>query len=201
MCWIDLPRYFKGVASTPIRSPLREKNFASGQTSPLRSRSPIKTTYTSSPSKITSSPPIAKIHTPIRSGTFRINKKEENPTKSTNFSRIYESKDGSSRSEENFNRDCVEKKTTIIDGEPENGNFTKTTITEREETIEKKEILKFTEKGPIRKSPKKILEEYRAKMDNEINSKEKIVIDLSKKDETRTLGSPSRYIYIQYNLF
>ena len=56
-------------------------------------------------------------------------------------------KDGSSRSEETFNKEASEKKTTIIDGEPENGNYTKTTITEREETIEKREFLQFTEKS------------------------------------------------------
>ena len=96
-------------------------------------------------------------------------------------------KDGSSRSEETFNKEASEKKTTIIDGEPENGNYTKTTITEREETIEKREFLQFTEKSgnnsrarsksPTKiledcvarsKSPSKILEEYRAKREKEM---------------------------------
>ena len=82
-------------------------------------------------------------------------------------------KDGSSRSEETFNKEASEKKTTIIDGEPENGNFTKTTITEREETIEKREFLQFTEtSGPgtqsRSKSPSKVLEEYRAKREQEM---------------------------------
>ena len=156
----------------------------------MRSRSPIKTTY-SSPSKSSLS---VKTQSPIRTGTFKINRKDDNsPSKSTAYTRVYESKDGSNRSEENYNRDCTEKKTTIIDGVPDSGNYTKTTITEREETIEKKEYIKFTEKGPLRKSPSKILEEHRAKRDQEINNTEKIVIDLSKKDETRSLGSPSRF--------
>merc|ERR1711878_101365 len=63
-------------------------------------------------------------------------------------------------------------------------------------TIEKKEYIKFTENaGALRnKSPSKILEEHRAKRDQEINKNEKIVIDLAKKtDETRSLGSPSRF--------
>ncbi len=68
-----------------------------------------------------------------------------------------------------FNRESNEKKTTIIDGEPDGGNYTKTTITEREETIEKKEVIQFTEKSGIRsRSPSKILEEYRAKRDKEM---------------------------------
>ena len=184
----------KVIFSTDVkgaRSPLKDKNSLDGQTSPMRSRSPIKTIY-SSPSKSSLS---VKTQSPIRTGTFKINRKDESPSKSTAYSRIYESKDGSNRSEENFNRDCTEKKTTIIDGVPDSGNYTKTTITEREETIEKKEYIKFTENaGPLRKSPSKILEEHRAKRDKEINNTEKIVIDLSKtKDETRVLGSPSRF--------
>ena len=173
---------------------MREKNFVSGQTSPLRSRSPIKTTYSSpSKSQLISSP--NKARTPTRTGTFKVNRNEESPSKSTKFSRVYETKDGLGRSEENFNRDCVEKKTTIIDGEPEKGNYTKTTITEREETIEKKEIVQFTEKGPLRKSPSKLLEEFRAKRDKEVNETEKVFIDLSsnKVDDSRSLGSPSRF--------
>merc|ERR1711936_515183 len=175
------------------RSPLKDKNSLEGQTSPMRSRSPIKTTY-SSPSK--SSLSVKTTQSPIRTGTFKINRREDDsisPSRSTAYTRVYESKDGSNRSEENYNRDCTEKKTTIIDGVPDSGNYTKTTITEREETIEKKEYIKFTENGPLRKSPSKILEEHRAKRDKEINNTEKIVIDLSKKDETRSLGSPSRF--------
>ena len=105
----------------------------------MRSRSPIKTTY-SSPSK--SSLSVKTTQSPIRTGTFKINRREDDsisPSRSTAYTRVYESKDGSNRSEENYNRDCTEKKTTIIDGVPDSGNYTKTTITEREETIEKKE--------------------------------------------------------------
>ena len=138
-----------------------------------RGRSPIKTTY-SSPSKISSpsySP--SKVRSPIRTGTFKVSKtvaNSDNPTSTTSFSRVYEDKDGSSRSEETYNRESNEKKTTIIDGEPENGNYTKTTITEKEETIEKREVLKFTEIGGATKSrsPSKILEDYRAKREKEM---------------------------------
>jgi len=122
----------------------------------------------------------------------------------TTFSRVYEDKDGSSRSEESFNREAMEKKTTIIDGDPDSGkSFRKTTITEREETIEKREILHFTEhsKDRISRSPQKILEEFRAKRGNEMRKVKddddkaaaKIVIDLSSKNESNTMGSPSRF--------
>jgi hypothetical protein len=77
--------------------------------------------------------------------SYSSSRREDSPTKS--FSRIYQDKDGSSRSEEFYNRDATEKKTTIIDGEPTDGNYTRTTITEKEETIEKREVLKFTEVG------------------------------------------------------
>ena len=147
---------------------MKEKN----DTPSIRGRSPIKTTY-SSPSKIAKTSP-SKLQSPIRSGTFRIEKKnEEIPSTSTSIHRIYEEKDGSSRSEETFNKEASEKKTTIIDGEPENGSYTKTTITEREETIEKREFLQFTETSggsaaSRSKSPAKILEEYRAKREKEM---------------------------------
>ena len=142
----------------------------------------------------------------------------ESPSKASSYTRVFADKDGSSKSEETFNRESTEKKTTILDGKPEDGNYTKTTITEREETIEKREVLKFTEVGkrPSR-SPQKILEEYRAKRDKEIDESEKkqriskplfhipfrsvltetlvVAIDLSSKksDDTKTLGSPSRF--------
>lgn len=99
------------------------------------------------------------------------NKNDESPSKSTKITRYYEDKDGSNRSEETFNRESTEKKTTIIDGEPDQGNYTKTTITEREETIEKREVLQFTEKVGANarpRSPSKILEEYRAKREKEM---------------------------------
>ena len=165
-----------GEPGRPIRSPLREKN----DTPSVRGRSPIKTTY-SSPSKMAKTVSPSKLQSPIRTGTFKIEKKiEEIPSTSTSVHRIYEEKDGSSRSEETFNKEASEKKTTIItDGKPENGSYTKTTITEREETIEKREFLQFTEKassGPgvgsgatsRSKSPSKILEEYRAKREKEM---------------------------------
>ena len=91
----------------------------------------------------------------------------------SSYTRVFADKDGSSKSEETFNRESTEKKTTILDGKPEDGNYTKTTITEREETIEKREVLKFTEVGKRPRSPHKILEEYRAKRDKEISDTEK----------------------------
>ena len=148
-------------------------------------RSPIKTTlssspFKSSPNKSFSSPTKAQspirstsYASPIRTDTFKVKKTlSETPAKVSSYSRVFEDKDGSSKSEETFNRESTEKKTTILDGKPEDGNYTKTTITEREETIEKREVLKFTEVGKRPRSPQKILEEYRAKRDKEINDAE-----------------------------
>merc|ERR1712018_288187 len=83
-----------GEPERPIRSPLKEKN----DTPSVRGRSPIKTTY-SSPSKIAKTSP-SKVQSPIRTGTFKIEKKTEViPSTSTSIHRVYEEKDGSSRSE------------------------------------------------------------------------------------------------------
>ena len=79
-----------GHTGSPIRSPLKEKN----DTPSVRGRSPIKTTY-SSPSKITSSPRSkmspSKFNSPVRTGTFKVQKKtEETPTTSTSYRTLYE---------------------------------------------------------------------------------------------------------------
>ncbi len=197
---------YAGETAKPIRSPLREKNIVQADT-PYR-RSPIKTSLKSSPVK-TGSPsktqsPIRTTYSssPIRTDTFKVKKTvSESPAKLASYSRVFEDKDGSSKSEETYNRESSEKKTTIMDGKPEDGNYTKTTITEREETIEKREVLKFTEvAGKQRpRSPQKILEEYRAKRDKEMSdSKQKIKIDLAshkttEEDSKTTMGSPSRF--------
>ena len=81
---------FIGHTGSPIRSPLKEKN----DTPSVRGRSPIKTTY-SSPSKITSSPRSkmspSKFNSPVRTGTFKVQKKtEETPTTSTSYRTLYE---------------------------------------------------------------------------------------------------------------
>ena len=161
---------FEGETGRPIRSPLREKNVAFNDTPLSRGRSPIKTTY-NSPSKSAFSTSPGKVRSPIRTNTFTVQKSNgETPSSVSSYSRVFEDKDGKSKSEETFNREAVEKKTTIIDGEPENGSYTKTTITEREETIEKREVLQFTEVGGTScpRSPSKILEEYRAKREKEM---------------------------------
>ena len=149
---------------------MREKNISSiTETTTIRGRSPIKTTY-NSPSKASLSTSPGKVRSPIRTSTFKVQKNEDTPSTKSSYSRVYQDKDGKNKSEETFNREAVEKKTTIIDGEPENGSYTKTTITEREETIEKREFLQFTEVGGSRsKSPSKILEDYRAKRDKEFD--------------------------------
>ena len=54
------------------------------------------------------------------------------------------------KSEETYNREVTEKKTTILNEPEVSGNketYKKTTITEKEETIQKTEILKFTQIG------------------------------------------------------
>ena len=199
--------FITGETARPIRSPLREKNISQSDT-PYR-RSPIKTSLRSSPvAKASSSPgktqsPIRTTYSPIRTDTFKVKKTvSESPAKVSSFSRVFEDKDGSSKSEETFNRESSEKKTTILDGKPEDGNYTRTTITEREETIEKREVLKFTEvAGKRPRSPQKILEEYRAKRDKEMasDSKQQIKIDLSSSQKTKEedsknlMGSPSRF--------
>ena len=82
-----------GEATRPIRSPLREKNVSINDTPSTRGRSPIKTTY-SSPTKVTLSPrkmSPSKLNSPIRTGTFKVQKKtEETPSTSTNYRRVYE---------------------------------------------------------------------------------------------------------------
>ena len=174
---------FAGETAKPIRSPLREKNTKSDftrspikttlNTSPFKS-SPKSRTSISSPSKSAQSPIRTTAYSsPIRTDTFKVQKTvSESPSKASSYTRVFADKDGSSKSEETFNRESKEKKTTILDGKPEDGNYTKTTITEREETIEKREVLKFTEVGKRPRSPQKILEEYRAKRDKEINDTE-----------------------------
>ena len=81
---------FIGHTGSPIRSPLKEKN----DTPSVRGRSPIKTTY-SSPSKNISSPKSkmspSKFNSPVRTGTFKVQKKtEETPTTSTSYRTLYE---------------------------------------------------------------------------------------------------------------
>lgn len=156
-----------GETGHPIRSPLREKNVTPGRVSPRKPRSPIKTTY--SPSKLTStsqmlSPP-SRSRSPIKTVTS---------TRSTTYHDDKE--DGTKeQSQETYNREVTEKKTTIVDEPKVSGNketFKKTTITEKEETIQKTEILKFTQIGcPSTEitdiDPLKLFEERRNQRRNE----------------------------------
>ena len=89
-CAVLIWLIFIGHTGSPIRSPLKEKN----DTPSVRGRSPIKTTY-SSPSKNISSPKSkmspSKFNSPVRTGTFKVQKKtEETPTTSTSYRTLYE---------------------------------------------------------------------------------------------------------------
>ena len=127
----------------------------------------LQTTY--SPSKLTStsqmlSPP-SRSRSPIKTVTS---------TRSTTYHDDKE--DGTKeQSQETYNREVTEKKTTIVDEPKVSGNketFKKTTITEKEETIQKTEILKFTQIGcPSTETtdidPLKFFEERRNQRRNE----------------------------------
>ena len=81
------------------------------------------------------------------------------------------------RSEETYNREVTEKKTTILKEPEVSGNketYKKTTITEKEETIQKTEVLKFTQIGGCANDsasknidPLKLFEERRNQRRNE----------------------------------
>ena len=79
------------------------------------------------------------------------------------------------KSEETYNREVTEKKTTIVDEPKITGNketFKKTIITEKEETIQKTEVLKFTQIGGTSNlnsdvDPLKLFEERKNQRRNE----------------------------------
>ena len=99
-------------------------------------------------------------------------------TVTTSHSTTYDNdKDGiKERSEETYNRELTEKKTTILEDPIETGKketYKKTTITEKEENIQKTEVLKFTQvdritnEGNSEIDPLKLFEERRNQRRNE----------------------------------
>ncbi len=199
-----------------MRSPLRDR-LNEFSTSPTKSTSPsrIKTTPYISPSSRKS--PVRTTTSPIRSLATTSSTSTSSPTK-TSYTRAYQDKNSADRSEESYDREVTEKKTTIYDDDKR----TKTTITEKEETIHKSEILKFevssyllcfrvfplianlktnqVKGGTFTKSPSKLIDDFRAKRDKEWE-KTKEATDSKKSnsilDESADLGrkmnSPSRF--------
>merc|ERR1711997_1084078 len=95
-----------GESGHPIRSPLQERNINLEKSYPQKTRSPIKTTY--SPSK-------TSLHQVSRSSPSR----SRSPIKTVSSTEpIVSQNDIGSRnekSEEIYNREVTEKKTTILD--------------------------------------------------------------------------------------
>ena len=115
---------------------------------------------------------------------------------------------GDFKSKETYSRDVTEKKTTIDHSPVIEGNtetYKKTVVTEKEETIQKTEVLKFTEVKKDEVDPLKLLEERRHRRRKDVaeksvafDDKEKIheisIVDSPAVSETgRAMGSPSKF--------
>ena len=150
---------FVGEPTVPIRSPLREKNTSNITVDTTnRDRSPLKqqlSTPTTSKTTTTTTTRFSSNSPSKTSLGFSSPSKTSlgfsSPSKtSLGFSSPSKSSLGTpgtrrQREEESFNREVTEK-TTLIVGEPKlspkgtKESYTKTTITETEEKIEKKEV-------------------------------------------------------------
>ena len=179
---------------SPVQTVFRQRSPSKREDSPLRSRSPLKSREDSptrqqrtslpkrSPKSQRSQPkedaesPVRQRSPLKREETFTV--RSPGKTTVTSYKSPIRSSQSSDKHErgqdfhkETYNREVTEKKTTI-DHSPVKDSlsgvetFKKTVVTEKEETISKTEVLKFTEVGPGRVGeidPLKLLEERRSR--------------------------------------
>ena len=181
---------------SPVQTVFRQRSPSKREDSPLRSRSPLKPREESPTRQQRTSPPKRSpksqrsqpkedAESPVRQRsplkreeTFTVRSPGKTSTTVTSYKSPIRSSQSSDKHErgqdfhkETYNREVTEKKTTI-DHSPVKDSlsgvetFKKTVVTEKEETISKTEVLKFTEVGPGRVGeidPLKLLEERRSR--------------------------------------